>query len=424
MPDEGSGSAGGRGARRSEAEAFGFVESDAMTGLLTSLAIVTDPRQARGKRYPLRDVLAIAVLGCLCGCDNAEALEDWGRKEHEWLSGFLELPHGTPGQDVFLRLLAAINPEQFREAFLTWMHELLGSLGIQGQIAVDGQTNRGSRNRTANRGPVHRVSALACGDGLVLGQTKTDEKSNEIKAIPELLRLLDLRGALVSMDAMGCQVAIAKLIRAQQGDYLMGLKGNQSTLRHETEALFEISKVPHSINIDDARPPTVEQATETDKGHGRIETRTARIMVDFSAWVPAAARWPDLTSLIAIESTREEIVSGKASTETRFYLSSREMSPQEALVGTRNHWLVENQLHWCLDVTFGQDANQTRTKHAAENLAVVRHFALNLVRANACDRFSVPRRRRLCDYRIDYRERLLGLRPGPQRSSGRQAIGS
>lgn len=424
MPEEGSSSAYRGDGRPSGGEAFSRVESGAITGLLTSLAIVTDPRQARGKRYPLRDVLAIAVLGCLCGCDNAEALEDWGRKEREWLSGFLELPHGTPGQDVFLRLLAAVNPEQFREAFLTWMRELFGSLGIRGQIAVDGQTNKGSRNRAANRGPVHMVSALACGDGLVLGQTKVDEKSNEIKAIPELLRLLDLRGALVSMDAMGCQVSIAKLIRAGQGDYLMGLKGNQSTLRNETEALFESSKAPHSINIDDSRPPTVEQATEIDKGHGRIETRTAKVIIDFSPWLPTAARWPDLTSLVAIESTREEIVSGKTSTETRFYVSSREMTPQEALVGTRNHWLVENQLHWCLDVTFGQDDNQTRTKYAAENLAVIRHFALNLVRGFPGDRYSVPRRRRLCDYRIDYRERLLGLRPVRQRSSGRQAISS
>jgi predicted transposase YbfD/YdcC len=382
---------------------------DAIAGLLKSLAVVTDPRKRRGKRYLLLEVLAIAVLGCVCGCDDAEALEDWASKEHQWLSGFMQLRHGTPTQDVFLRVLAAINPEQFRNAFMVWVRDILAALGINGQIAVDGQTNKGSRNRATQRSPVHMVSALACGDGLVLGQLKTDEKSNEITAIPALLALLDLRGALVSMDAMGCQVAIAKLIRKGEGDYLMGLKGNQSALRDETEAVFNAALEPRSINTDVAQPPAVFHATTIDKGHGRLETRTARVMFDFHNWVPAAERWPDLASLIAIDSTREEILSGKATTETRYYVTSRRMAPDEALASVRAHWLVENELHWCLDVTFGQDANQTRTKYAAENLAVVRHFALNLVRRYNGDRYSIPRRRRLSDYDVTYREALLGL---------------
>lgn len=212
------------------------------------------------------------------------------------------------------------------------------------------------------------------------------------------------------MDAMGCQVNIAKLIKAQQGDYWMGLKGNQSPLKDETEAVFEAAKASNIINVDEAQPPVVKVATETDKGHGRLENRTAHVISDFNEWVPSSLRWPDMRSLIAIDSTREEILSGKTTTETRFYSSSRDLSPEQALASIRNHWLIENQLHWCLDVTFGQDANQTRTKYAAENLAVVRHFALNLIRAHSGDRYSIPRRRRLCDYSIDYREKLLGLR--------------
>jgi len=387
----------------------GQIDSDVIGSLLRSLSVVSEPRKKRGKRYLLVDVLAIAVLGCMCGCDNAEALEDWGEKEQDWLSGFLELPHGTPGQDVFLRVLAALCPEEFRQAFLLWVQEILKALGVDGQIAVDGQTNRGSRDRAANRSPVHMVSALTCGEGLVLGQVKTEEKSNEITAIPQLLRLLDLQGALVSIDAMGCQVAIASLIRARHGDYLLGLKGNQSTLRDETEAVFEAVKAPPSANVDEPQPPPVAEATDVDKGHGRIETRTAKVISDFAQWVPASERWPDLRSLIAIESIREEVVSGTRTKETRYYISSRQMSPEEAIVAVRKHWLVENQLHWCLDVSFGQDANQTRTKYAAENLAVVRHFALNLVRRHHGDRYSVPRRRRLCDYHIEYREKLLGM---------------
>jgi predicted transposase YbfD/YdcC len=399
----------GREARR-HVEDPKTIHRDAITGLLAALAVVVDPRKDKVKRHLLLDVLVIAVLGCLCGCDNAEALEDWAKKERQWLSGFLLLPHGTPGQDVFLRVLAAIDPKEFRNAFLTWVREILRVLGVDGQIAVDGQTNRGSRDRAKNRSPVHMVSALTCGEGLVLGQIKTDDKSNEITAIPELLGLFDLRGALVSMDAMGCQVAIAKLIRAKEGDYLMGLKGNQSTLRDETEAIFEAANAPRSINVDEAQPPAMSETTETDKGHGRLETRTAKVITDFAEWVPASQRWPDLSCLIAVEATREELLSGKTTTETRYYISSRKMSPEEALVGTRNQWLIENQLHWCLDVTFGQDANQTRAKNAAENLAVVRHFALNVIRSYDADRYSVPRRRRLCDYNINYRERLLGLR--------------
>lgn len=382
---------------------------DAIGGLLKALAVVDDPRKRRGKRYPLLDVLCIAVLGCMCGCDDAEALEDWALKEKSWLSKFLLLPHGPPTQDVFLRVLAAINPDQFRVAFTTWVRELLAAFGISGQIAVDGQTNKGSRDRATQRGPVHMVSALACGDGLVLGQLKTDEKSNEITAIPALLSLLDLRGALVSIDAMGCQVAIAKLIRNGEGDYLMGLKGNQSSLKDETEKVFEAAHRPPHTNRDIAQPPAMTLATTTDKGHGRVETRTAKVLSDFDEWVPASERWPDLKSLISIESVREEVLSGKATTETRFYISSRRMTPDEALASVRAHWRVENDLHWCLDVTFGQDANRTRTKYAAENLAVVRHFALNLIRRYSGDRYSVPRRRRLCDYDTDYREALLGL---------------
>ncbi len=381
--------------------------SEAICGLLRCLAVISDPRQRRGKRHLLLDILAIAVLGCLCGCDDAEALEDWADKERQWLSGFLELPHGTPGQDVFLRVLAALDPEQFRSAFLLWARQILQALGVDDQLAVDGQTNRGSRDRAHQRGPVHMVSALACAEGLVVGQLKTDDKSNEITAIPQLLQLLDLRGALVSIDAMGCQVGIAKLIRAQQGDYLLGLKGNQSTLKDETEAVFSAAHAPRSANVDEPAPPSIQQLTEHDKGHGRLEKRTAKVITDFADWVPSSERWPDLKSLIAIDSTRQDLQSGRSTTETRFYISSRQLAAAEALATVRRHWLVENQLHWCLDVSFGQDANQTRTKHAAENLAVVRHLALNLARRYRGDRYSVPRRRRLCDYDVQYRETLL-----------------
>lgn len=383
------------------------VNGDVLSSLLRSLEIVTDPRKKRGKRYALVSVLAIAVLGCLCGCDDAEALEDWGKKEVDWLREYLPLPHGTPSQDVFLRVLASVDAREFRTAFMMWAREVFRHLGLGSQIAIDGQTSRGSRDRRADKSPVHMVNALACDYGLVVGQLATETKSNEIKAIPELLQLLELRGALVSIDAMGCQTKIAKTVVSRGGDYLFGLKGNQSNLQKETAAMFAEILDARRRTVDEATPPSVELVEQTDSGHGRIEVRKALVCRDFADWVPASARWPHLKTLIAIIATREDAISGKTSTETRLYISSRELSAGEALDATRNHWRVENQLHWCLDVTFGQDGCRVRTRNAAENFAVVRHFALDLIRAYHGDRYSVPRRRRLCSYHRDYRETLL-----------------
>ncbi len=391
-----------------ESAALGELAAAALHRLFRALSIVADPRKARGVRHPLLNVLVIAVLGCVCGCDDAEELEDWARKERNWLSGFLELPHGTPSQDVFLRVLAAVEPGSFRTAFLTWANDVIKALGIvPGQIAVDGQTHRGSHDKSAKQKPIHVVSALACESGLVLGQQKTDEKSNEISALPQLLQLLYLKGALVSVDAMGCQVKIAKMILDKGGDYFFGLKGNQSTLHDQTAALFDDVLDPRKRTRDEAPPPTVDRAEATDGGHGRIEVRQALVCHDFQDWIPAANRFKGLKTVIAILSTREDTTTGKVTNERRLYVSSRVLTAEQALNASRLHWAVENKLHWCLDVTFGQDANRTRTKNAATNLGVVRTFAINLVRAYAGDKLSVPRRRRKCDYEPEYRQSLL-----------------
>jgi predicted transposase YbfD/YdcC len=382
------------------------VDAENVQALLDVLVFVPDPRAPRGLRYPLVEVLGIAVLGFLCGCDDLEALEDWAEKEKSWLSRFFALEHGTPGQDVFLRVFAAMEPSAFRVAFSTWVKGIAKTLGST-QIAVDGQTLRGSRHGLNN--PIHVVSALACESGLVVGQLKTREKSNEITAIPELLDTLDLNGALVSIDAMGCQTSIAQKVTDKGGDYLLGLKGNQSSLRDETEAAFAASAAPASVNVDEATPPRVVKHTEICKGHGRIETRTALVMHDFNAWVPAAEKWRTIQTLIAIDSAREEITSSKNSMDRRFYISSRVMTPEQAIRSVRKHWLIENQLHWCLDMTFGQDANHTRVGNAAENMLIVRQAALNLIRQYRGDRYTVRRRRRLCDYDLAYREQMLGI---------------
>jgi len=251
------------------------------------------------------------------------------------------------------------------------------------------------------------VHALACEAGLVMGQVATDEKSNEITAIPALLDLLDLRGALVSIDAMGTQVKIARRIVEAGGDYLLAVKDNQPTLRTEVEAAFEEALDNRQRSVDEEPPPEVTTETGVDGGHGRVETRTAQVLTGFEPWVPEAKRWSGLSALVAITATREELATGKESTETRYYVSSRELTAAEANERVRSHWLVENRLHWCLDMTFGQDACRIRSSHATENFAVVRHFALNVIRNHKGDRYSVPRRRRLCDYDRRYRKRLL-----------------
>ncbi len=372
--------------------------------LLECLSVVADPRKPRGVRYPLTEILFTAIIGSLCGCDDAEALEDWGNKEIYWLRTYLDFTRGTPKQDVYLRVLGTLEPEQFQRAFLQWSRQLFSKLGIPSQIAIDGQTHRGSRTRYKK--PVHMVHALACDLGLVMAQEPTSEKSNEITAIPRLLDLLDLRGALVSMDAMGCQTKIANHVKCAGGDYLLGLKGNQSSLHNEVKELFAAATKPVSKNIDDIQPPAVLTAQQCNGGHGRIETRTAEVCHDWKDWLPSGQRWSHLCTLIAIRSHTEEVGSEKVSEETRYYISSRLLTPEEAIVATRKHWQVE-ALHWCLDVSFGQDSNTTRTGNTVKNLAVVRHFALNILKHFKGDRYSIPRRRRQCDYNKEYRSAVL-----------------
>ncbi|MCK5799950.1 MAG: ISAs1 family transposase, partial [Deltaproteobacteria bacterium] len=336
-----------------------------------------------------------------------EALEDWGRKEARWLSGFLHIPHGTPSQDVYLRVFAALDRTSFRMAFHAWMQEGFSLLGLDSQVAIDGQTHRRSGDARSGTKPLHMVHALLCEAGLVVGQLATEEKSNEITAIPALLDVLDLSGALVSIDAMGTQVKIARKIVDGGGDYLLGLKGNQTNLHTEVQEAFAEALDDRQRAFDEEPPAKLTEATEVDGGDGRIETRIARVLEGFEPWVPSGKRWKGLKSLVAITATCEDVITGKISEETRYYISSRLLTPTEANKAVRAHWQVENRLHWCLDMSFGQDACRIRSGNATANFAVVRHFALNIIRAYKEDQYSVPRRRRLCDFHRDYRERVL-----------------
>lgn len=380
---------------------------DGCRSLLKSLSIVEDPRCDRGRLHALIDVLAIIVLAVLCGCENAEDIEEWGEKEETWLRTFLTLSHGIPSQDTYLRMLSAMDPEQFRKAFLVWVAEVFAPVGLGGQIAIDGKTSRGSSSIARGESPVHIVSALACQSGLVLGQVRTPDKSNEIVAIPQVLQLLSLKGSMVSIDAMGCQRDIAQKIVEQQGDYLLQVKDNQLALRSEIESLFSDAMDTRCRPLDVPPPPLLTWHQQSDADHGRVEVRETAVCNDFAAYLSTADRWKNLRTLVLVVSTRQDKASGKTSKERRYYISSRSLTAEQAHQSVRDHWLIENRLHWCLDMTLGEDACQVRARNGAENFAVVRHFAYNLLRRYRADKKSLRIRQRRCDWSLHYRLRIL-----------------
>jgi predicted transposase YbfD/YdcC len=385
------------------------VGHSAIQHLVRTLTVVEDPRGRQGRLHAFSDVLVILVLAVLCRCDNAEAVEEWGNKEQAWLRKFIPLRNGVPSQDTYLRALACLRTEAFHAVFAEWVRTVFPNVGTRGQIALDGKTVRGAKRMKGDPSRVHLVSAFDCDMGVVLAQLKTAEDSNEIKTLPELLSSLDLRGALVSIDAIGAQVEITKVIVDGGGDYLIGLKDNQPTFRRETQDLFdELSSARHRT-VDEAFLPQLECDEQTDAGHGRIEIRRAAVCHDFVNFVPSASRFANVQTLIEIQSERTFKTTGEVTRETRHYFSSRKLSAKDANDAVRGHWAIENKVHWCLDVSFDEDRCRVHTENAATNFAVIRRFALNVIRAFTGDKLSVPRRRQKCDYFPKYREKLLGI---------------
>jgi predicted transposase YbfD/YdcC len=317
-------------------------EEAALVFFREALWTLPDPRRRQGTRYPLTSVVLIALMALVCGADNAEEMEDWGWANAEWLGGLLALPHGTPTQDVFLAVFAAIDPTAFRSVFLSWMELLRLGLRVRGKhIAVDGKTSRRSLDPAHDRLPIHTVSAWLVEEGLVLGQLKTAEKSNEISAIPELLRSLDLRGATVTIDAMGCQTEIAKTITDGGGHYLLAVKENQPALYTDLVTTFAEADDPRRRSVDEQPRPAVERYADTDKGHGRLEKRTVELCQD-DAWMSTAARWPGLATLIRVTRERTILATDKTSIETAYYISSDALSAQAAGQRIRRHWAIES----------------------------------------------------------------------------------
>ena len=338
--------------------------------LFDSLQAISDPRVERTKRHLLVDILVIAICAVICGAESWEEIAEFGRAKREWFSRFLELPNGIASHDTFRRVFLLLRAEEFERTFLEWVRTAV-KLSEGAVVNIDGKELCGTHSAGKKEG-LRVVSAWAAEQSVVLGQVRTAEKSNEIKAIPELLAVLELSGAIVTIDAMGCQKRIAGQIREQQADYVLALKGNHENLHKEIVDYFAWAERQKWRDI------TVSRAQSVEKGHGRIEERRVFATED-TAWIVEKAQWSGLRSIVMVESERE-IIGGKKSTERRFFISSLAADAEQIGAAVRGHWAIENQLHWSLDVCFNEDACRTRAGAAAENLAVVRHIGLNLLK--------------------------------------------
>lgn len=383
-------------------------EEAALAFFEQTLGALPDPRRLQGQRYPLPTVVVTALMAMVCGCDDAEAMQSWGEANEAWLSAFLPMPHGVPSQDVFLSVFAGLDPEAFSAVFRSWADLLTLRYQAQGRhIAVDGKTSRRSFDTAKGKKAIHTVSAWMSDAGLVVGQRKTEEKSNEIKAIPELLQVLDIRGATVTIDAMGCHKAIAETIIEGQGHYLLAVKDNQPTLHDDIETTFAEAADERPRSVDEQPRPAVEVFQDVDKGHGRVETRTVSVCRDL-AWMTTAHQWRDLDFVAQVVREREVLSTGKTSTETAYYIGSNPQAcPRSVYSAGRRHWHVENRLHWVLDMGFGEDQARHRAKNTAQNMTILRHFALNIVRKDPDRKLGVATSRKRAGWDRAYLIKLM-----------------
>lgn len=367
-----------------------------------------DPRVERTKLHQLMDIVTIAICAAICGADDWTEIELFGESKLEFFKSFLPVPNGIPSHDTFNRVFARLDPEQFRECFLGWVQDLVctsvSNGHIEGVVAIDGKSLCGSRSTASGTGPIQMVSAWAQANQMVLGQVKVDDKSNEITAIPVLLKLLDLEGCIVTIDAMGCQTQVASAITETGADYVLALKGNHLTMHQDVITTFNEGLATRFKEISHQSFETVE------KGHGRIETRHYYLVDDplYMSYLESYEKWPNLRSIGMVQAQRK--IGEVVSTEERYFLCSV-ASVKEFARAARGHWSIENSLHWVLDVAFREDLNRTRTDHSAENFAILRHIALNLLKAEKSLKVGVKAKRLKCGWSHDY---LLKVLLGPQ----------
>ena len=367
--------------------------------LISEFSKINDPRLDRRKLHKLIDIFAITVCAVICGANTWNEIEQYGQSKHEWLKTFLELPNGIPSHDTIRRVFMIIDPEEFRTAFISWVDSIRPLLP-ETVIAIDGKTLRGSHDKTNGKSAIHMVSAWASDTNMVLGQIKTDEKSNEITAIPKLIDLLDISGATVTIDAMGCQKKIAEKIIDNDADYALALKKNHENLHDDVELFFQSVKETKPEEI----PRSYFDSVEGD--HGRVEIRRHWVIFDTN-WIEDKALWKGLQGIGMVE--RERHIKDHISCETSYYLLSQKWDAEEFAKRVRAHWGVENKLHWVLDVAFREDECRKRAGNAAENFAMVRHIATNLLKQKNSMRKSINVKRLQAGWDNSYLMEVLGV---------------
>lgn len=354
-------------------------------------------------RYKLTDILTITILGTICGADNWVEISNFANSKQDWLKSFLKLEHGIPSHDTFARVFAVLNAHQFEQCFTKWAYSLADIINhtntIKEIIAIDGKTSRRSHNRKKHIEPLHMVSAWAVENSLVFGQVSTAHKSNEIEAIPRLLNMIDVKGSIVTIDAMGCQKAIAEQIIEQKADYVLALKDNQPTLADNVRNIFKLGEETQYKNMHNIRK------IEKIKDHGRVETRKYTMITTKDNWA-FDARWAGLRSIGMVEVKRT--VNHETTTSKRYFLTSLSYGDIENFMrAVRKHWHVEINLHWSLDVSFADDLNRTRTGNAPENLSIIKRIALNMLKQEKSTKIGISAKRKKAGWDNDYLTKVI-----------------
>ena len=380
----------------------------AKTSLVAHFAQVPDPRIDRRKDHDLVDILVMGVCTLLCAGETFNDMEDFGKVKYDWFKSFLRLRNGIPSHDTFNRVFAALDPKEFLDCFLRWTQSLREAVP-QEIVALDGKALRRALNK--DQSVKYVVSAWAESNGLVLGQLKVADKSNEITAVPELLRVLELSGCIVTIDAMGCQKKIAKEIIEADADYVLALKGNQETVHQEMKSFLDATLLEQQTpRLPGAKlstaAATLAPVETVEKDHGRLETRRY-FQSDQLNWFADRPKWEGLKSVGMVESTRE--VDGKTTVERRYYLSSLPLGAETFARAVRSHWGVENKVHWVMDVCFREDQSRARAGYAAENLATLRRLALNLLKREKTKKRGIRGKQLNASWDHAYLLRLLGV---------------
>lgn len=356
---------------------------DKIISLADAFIVVHDPRIDRTKKHNLVDILIIALCATICGVEGWEEIEIFAEEREEWFRGFLELPNGIPSHDTMYRVFSRLNPKEMNAALIRWTESFNQS--VEGKVvAIDGKTLRGSFDKATGKGSLHLISAWVEENSMVLGQVAVESKKNEISKIPTLLQMLQIKGAIVTIDAIGCQKEITRIIRQEnKADYVLALKKNQPSLYSEVTHFFAVAERTDFFAKD------VFESIE--KGHGRIEQRTC-VCLDVAGELDhVSAGWTDLKTVAKIHSTRE--LNGKIQEQTRYFISSLPCNAPEVARAVRTHWSIENSLHWRLDVTFKEDASRIRKDNAPENMAAMRRIAFSLAKARTPQKMTVKRAR-------------------------------